>query len=71
MNERDTGLCPVCGGNRPEHSLSEWRNCKHLSREQVMASALHWGVDMRSWEEPRIQQIVEFVNGLSLTPFKI
>lgn len=32
------------------------------TREEVIAAALHWGVDMREWEDPRIQQIVDIVN---------
>jgi hypothetical protein len=33
-----------------------------ITREEVIESALHWGLDMREWEEVRIQQIVDIVN---------
>lgn len=32
------------------------------TREEVVAGALRWGLDMRDWEESRIQQIVDIVN---------
>jgi hypothetical protein len=38
-----------------------------MTRDEVIASALYWGVDMRDWEEKRIQQIVDIMN-TPLTP---
>jgi hypothetical protein len=33
-----------------------------ITKEQLIARSLELGLDMRDWEEPRIQQILNIVN---------
>jgi hypothetical protein len=39
-----------------------------MTKEEVIASAKHWGLDMSGWEEKRIQQIVDIVNAPLVFP---